>query len=440
MKNAKQTVSSIPSAKRLITSLRDLGYGFVDAVAEIVDNSIQAGANFIEVKLIFNGEDSELFVFDNGEGMNRSELEEAMRFGSKRDYSLNDLGHFGLGLKTASLSQCDEVTVYSRKSRERFRVSALRWSIGHVVKYDKWELLSVEQEQFPQLALDHFKRTVGTIVHWRRLDRLVGYRWPAGKHAEQEFERMTQSLKIGLGATFHRFLSGELGRRQLGIFVNGEMVESWDPFCRVEPKTIKLPIFQLPIAYGDKVSNIIFQPYLLPNSELFSSQRAFLRAGGLKKWNNQQGFYIYRSGRLLQSGGWSTLRTADEHTKLIRICVDIPEGMGEAFKVNISKMRVLFPRQIRSECLELLAPIVRAGQERYRNEKVAADPIDLSIKGLGAIEIFSSKFQLDKDKLEQLLSSIDESLSSFHRHAFAEALKKLAKRLESDGIRTKEAA
>lgn len=115
------TVISIQSAKSLISSMRYLGYEFSDAVAEIVDNSIQAGANVIQVNLHFDGYDSYLTILDNGVGMTPAEIREAMRFGSMGDYEQDDLGKFGLGLKTSSLSQCDSLTVSSRNSQKRFK-------------------------------------------------------------------------------------------------------------------------------------------------------------------------------------------------------------------------------------------------------------------------------------------------------------------------------
>ena len=62
-------IELIPSAKRLIRSLRDIGYEFVDAVADIVDNSVEAQATAIRIDLRFDGENSYLTIADNGTGM-----------------------------------------------------------------------------------------------------------------------------------------------------------------------------------------------------------------------------------------------------------------------------------------------------------------------------------------------------------------------------------
>jgi hypothetical protein len=417
-------ISSIPSARRLITSLRDLGYGLTDAVAEIVDNSIEAGANFVQLKIVFDGEDSYLLVMDNGRGMTPPEIQEAMRFGSAREYDAEDLGRFGLGLKTASLSQCDELIVSSRQGTQRARINSFMWSMDHITKADRWEILKVPSEDLPPEVFDHLGNTVGTVICWRRLSRLMGYRWPTGKHAEQEADRMVSELKLGLGATFHRFLSGELGRKRTGIFVNGEPVEPWDPFCRSHPKTDVLPPFEVQVATGDRTGKLVFRPFLLPATKSFASPSELIKAGGLKKWNKQQGFYIYRAGRLLQSGGWSGLRTADEHTKLVRVLVDIPPGMDEAFKVNISKMRVSIPREIRATVLECLASVIKAGQEKYRS---AGDGTVTQVTfGLDKdqLQVFAAEFGFEAAQLERFVLAVGDAMSPMERRMFLSGLRR----------------
>lgn len=361
-----------PSAKRLISSMRDLGYEFADAVAEIVDNSIQANANVIQVNLKFEGFDSFLTVLDNGVGMAPSQIREAMRFGSIRDYEQDDLGKFGLGLKTSSLSQCDFLTVSSRNSEKRVQIHSYAWDMDHISKVDRWEILPMEIDDLLNPVVEHLHLTTGTAVTWEKLNRLLNFQNPAGGRAENDFKKITQDLKLSLGATFHRYLSGEQRSKKVMIFVNGELVESWDPFCRAERNTVGLEPFSIPITMNGKKGNVKFRPFVLPTQSQFSSPSAHLRAGGLAKWNKQQGFYIYRAGRLLQSGGWCGLRTADEHSKLARILVEIPTGFDDLFKVNISKMKINFPREIREETIQKLAPTLKKANDSYRAQGEAS--------------------------------------------------------------------
>ena len=358
----------VPSAKRLISSMRDLGYEFSDAVAEIVDNSIQAGANVIQVNLQFDGHDSYLTVLDNGVGMTPAEIREAMRFGSIRDYKQDDLGKFGLGLKTSSLSQCDSLTVSSRNSEKKVQIHSYSWDMDHINRVDQWEILPIEVDELFNHVVEHLYSTTGTAVTWQRLNRLLNFQDPAGGRAENDFKRLAQELKVSLGATFHRYLTGEQRSKKVMIFVNGDLVESWDPFCRVEKNTVELKSFIIPISMDGKKGLVKFRPFVLPAQSQFSSVSAHLRAGGPAKWNKQQGFYIYRAGRLLQSGGWCGLRTLDEHSKLARVLVEIPAGFDDYFKVNISKMKINFPREMRDETILKLAPALKKANESYRTQ------------------------------------------------------------------------
>lgn len=376
-----------PSAKRLISSMRDLGYEFSDAVAEIVDNSIQAGANVIQVNLHFDGYDSYLTVLDNGVGMTPSEIREAMRFGSMRDYDQDDLGKFGLGLKTSSLSQCDSLTVSSRNSEKKVQIHSYSWDMDHINKVDRWEILPIEVDELLNPVVEHLYSTTGTAVTWEKLNRLLNFQDPAGGRAENDFKRLTQDLKISLGATFHRYLTGEQKSKKVMIFVNGELVESWDPFCRAEKNTIELESFTIPISLDGKKGLVKFRPFVLPAQSQFSSASAHLRAGGPAKWNKQQGFYIYRAGRLLQSGGWCGLRTSDEHSKLARVLVEIPAGFDDLFKVNISKMKINFPREMREEAIHKLAPTLKRANDSYRTQGEA------SFSGASVYEVNDKNFE-----------------------------------------------
>ena len=366
------TLISIPSASRLISSMRDLGYEFSDAVAEIVDNSIQAGANVIQVNLQFDGYESYLTVLDNGVGMTPAEIREAMRFGSVRDYEQDDLGKFGLGLKTSSLSQCDSLTVSSRNSQKKVQIHSYSWDMDHINRVDQWEILTVEIDELLNPVVEHLHSTTGTAVTWERLNRLLNFQDPTGGRAENDIKKLAQDLRVSLGAMFHRYLTGEQRSKKVMIFVNGDLVESWDPFCRSEKNTLELESFSIPISMHGKKGIIKFRPFVLPTHSQFSSLSAHVRAGGLEKWNKQQGFYIYRAGRLLQSGGWCGLRTSDEHSKLARVLVEIPPGFDDLFKVNISKMKINFPREIREEAIHMLAPTLKRANDSYRTQGEAS--------------------------------------------------------------------
>lgn len=355
----------IPSAKRLITSLRDVGYDFVTAVADLVDNSIEAGATKIDIDVIFDGEDSWVRILDNGRGMTPEKILEAMRFGSEREYGENDLGKFGLGMKTASLSQCSRLTVASWNGCENRNTIALCWDLEHIERVNRWEVIRLSEDKLKPVITDALRDNSGTVVLWERLDRILGYKHPYGEHARKCLLTMCRDLETHLAMVFHRFLMGVEGP-QIRITLNGNAVQPWDPFARYEQRTQQLAPIRIVLEYEGVTGEIILEPYVLPHMDDFSSPDAFKRAGGPNNWNQQQGFYIYRAGRLIQGGGWCHLRTIDEHTKLARIALRFSPALDEAFKVNVAKRRVQLPGQIQEQVKQAIEPVIRLAQETYR--------------------------------------------------------------------------
>lgn len=365
-------IELIPSAKRLIRSLRDIGYEFVDAVADIVDNSVEAQATIISIALKFEGEDSYLTIADNGVGIASKDIQEALRFGSNRAYKdSDDLGRYGLGLKTASLSQCERLTVSARRGEERARINSYCWDLDHIEQTNRWEILKIESDEIKDEVWRHLQGTTGTVVTWERLGRLLGYKYPSGEYARKQAEQMAGSLKLHLGMVFHRFLSGEIPGKRIAIYINDERVVPWDPYSRGEKHTQKLDPILIPLNFGEGIYNVKIQPYILPPQSLYSSTRAHLQASGPGKWNKQQGLYIYRSNRIIQAGGWSGLRTSDEHTKLVRMAVFIPSQLDELFQVNVAKKHLTLPRELRSVLLKEIQPIIHRAQEVYRDKLVS---------------------------------------------------------------------
>src|SRR3954451_69891 len=197
----------IPSAARLMTSLRDIGYDAASAVADLVDNSIDADATVVEISVCRKGEHSFISVADNGRGMTERVLDEAMRYGSRRSYDARDLGKFGLGLKTASLSQCRRLTVATRTTA-RGRVEVRRWDLDEGARHHTWRLARLTPRECARDLLDPLAGTSGTVVMWERLDRVLGYRRPDGAAARAALDAAADRIAEHLEMVFHRFLSG----------------------------------------------------------------------------------------------------------------------------------------------------------------------------------------------------------------------------------------
>lgn len=359
-----------PSASRLTSSLRDIGYEFESALADLVDNSVAAGATEVAIDVQFDGARSRVVIRDNGCGMSDGQLDEALRFGSRRSYGERDLGKFGLGLKTASLSQARKLTVLSRSS-ERGRVNGLTLDLDHVEATDRWEVLVRHPDDLPPSLVDPLSSASGTVVIWEGLDRILTYSNPDGEWARRRLGQLTESARAYLAMVFHRFLGGEEGTATLKLTVGGDVVQPWDPFTRGETRTVEMGDRRYVIDAGGSSGTVTIRPYVLPPKEAFSSVAAFEKAGGPLKWNRQQGLYIYRAGRLIQGGGWSGLRTLDEHTKLARVAVEFDPVLDPLFQVNVAKMRVALPSELRSQITAQISEVCHEADRVYREASAA---------------------------------------------------------------------
>jgi hypothetical protein len=362
-----KTVRVLPSAKRLINSLRDLGYETPEAVADLIDNSIAAGAHNVEIDVHFDGEYSWLRIADDGRGMDGGAITEAMRFGSQRDYEPDDLGKFGLGLKTASISQCRCVTVASRTSKSRARAEVRQLDLDHVEQHDSWDVLILGAHERPAEAVEPLAKRPGTVVLWEDLDRILPYKSPGGEWARRRLMNVAEHIEQHVGMVFHRFLAGEVPRHKLSIRINGSRVEPWDPFARDHAETESRPAqdFELHTSAGSGVVHV--EPYVLPPRSSLSPD-ARRRLSGPNNWNRQQGFYIYRANRLIQSGGWSYMRTADEHTKLARIAITFSPDLDHALGINVAKMRVTLPVELKDLVSSTVEQTVKRAQVVYREK------------------------------------------------------------------------
>lgn len=367
MSDHPNLVDISPAAARLTSSLRDIGYDFVTAVADLVDNSIEAGARTIDITTEFNGEDSWIRIADDGVGMRPTVLDEAMRFGTRRAYGDGELGRFGLGLKTASLSQCRRLIVITRAAEERRRIYTRVVDLDYIRHSDSWTALEISSKSLSPDLIGGLEHAPGTVVVWANLDRVFEGLSTMGGYARRRLQRLAGSAREHIGMVFHRFLDGEAaGREQVKITVNGEMVEPWDPFARSEEMTDALRPREFSLEHAGKRAEVVFRPYVLPHRDGFSTPKAFERFGGPKRWNRQQGFYIYRADRLIQAGGWAGIRAIDEHTKFARAAIEFPPSLDELFRINVAKMKVSLPGDLRAPLERSVNELVSAAQARYR--------------------------------------------------------------------------
>lgn len=332
-----KTHKAEPLASSMIETFRAIGYNLQTAVADIIDNSVSASAKNIFINFQWNGENSWVTIRDDGKGMNDDEIVEAMRPGSKspvEERDPKDLGRFGLGLKTASFSQCRKLTVISIK--EKSEVNFWTWDLDYVIDSNCWNLLKLEpaQEHVKSLSSDNS----GTIVLWENIDRLTKN---SGKENEKDldnFLKAAETVKAHLAMVFHRYIE----QNKMKMFFNGAEVEAWDPYLKGEKATQPLP--DEPLAGG----KIIIKPYVLPHVSKITNA-IHKKAEGPRGWNSQQGFYIYRNERLLVAGDWLGMFRKEEHYKLARIMIDIPNTLDLDWQIDIKKSVARPPAAIRHE-------------------------------------------------------------------------------------------
>ncbi|MGO2842044.1 ATP-binding protein [Corynebacterium variabile] len=382
-------INVAPSASRLTGSLRDIGYSFESAVADLIDNSIAAGATAVDVFISYAGRDSRIFIVDNGKGMNEEGLAEALRFGTKRGYKLGELGRYGLGLKTASLSQCRRLVVYSREERAE-SLCGFTLDLDFIEEVDDWMINFPDNKDLHRRVEELLTGNAGTVVVWEKLDRLLPAKNPDSSWARQKFLKMSERLQQHLEMVFHRFLSAEVNASKVQIRINGEELLPWDPFARTEEKTdlVNIDLLDLPTSTGS-LGRVVVHSYCLPSRSQFSSHEAFERAGGPRKWNRQQGLYIYRANRLVQWGGWDGIRTIDEHVKLARVALDFDTDLDDEFNINVAKMRVTMPHQLKKMLARSVADVCAQAGARYRRDqnRGSGEQLELGDRAADSISI-----------------------------------------------------
>ncbi|MDA3045593.1 ATP-binding protein [Campylobacter sp. VBCF_06 NA8] len=313
-----------PNVANFVKSLRDIGYTFEVAIADIIDNSISASANEIKIYAVEKPKPI-VCILDNGAGMNEFELKEAMRLSSKDPYiqrEQNALGKFGLGLKTASFSQCKKLTVVSKQDE---KIYAKCWDLDYISKENKWLLLTVDVDKFDkeldEIYSDFLKNKSATLVIWENIDKI------------SDFTEQLQVLRDHLALVFHNFLENNvIGRKKMQIYLNDNLIQPFNPFNQNNYATYtKSPEI---IQHGGK--KIKITPFILPHHSKVS-QSEWEKYGGREGYIKSQGFYLYRADRLLVHGQWWGLIKPSDATKLVRIKIEISNDQDDFWNIDVKK-------------------------------------------------------------------------------------------------------
>lgn len=344
--------------------MRSMGYSSHTAIADLVDNSITANARKVQIEVspFVSGLNGWIRIEDDGQGMNANELINAMRWGGIGPLSSrksNDLGRFGLGLKTASISLGRRLTVISKKNNS---TSAVRWDLDHIYKCGSWNLLEGvdrEDEIFlkdSELGVSKTNQS-GTIVLITKIDRF-GIDGHSDLQRQANKTAIFTKIKNHLGLVFHRFLE----RKNLKIQLGAAEIKPWNLFGvkknGEEAQWLKsTELFEK--------SRATIRTFILPHYKNLTEEQ-HERLGGPNGWNAHQGFAIYRLDRLIVPGGWLGFFRPEEHCKLARISVDLPNDLDEVWGLNVMKSSVRPPSTLKGDLERIAAAARKSAMAAYR--------------------------------------------------------------------------
>jgi hypothetical protein len=353
---------AIPNPKSTINSYRSFGYNLSTSIADIVDNSISANAKRIDIEFKWKGSESSISILDDGYGMSLKDLIVAMTPGSKNPDDIRDekdLGRFGMGLKTASFSQCKSLTVITKKEN---KVNFRCWDIDYINKNDTWILLNYSSSTNNNEKVN--KLVSGTMVIWENMDRIVGDSREDNETVKNAFYSELKTVSDHLSLVFHKFIE----QKKIVISINGNILIPWNPFLLdLNPKPEMGPT--------ETISNgVNVTYYILPHMSRIT-QESYQKSGGPLGWYNQQGFYVYRSDRLLVAGDWLGLEKKRDFNKLARIEINFTNNNDFNWNLDIKKSVAYPPLGIRKDLTRIAkdASLKSAKIYNWRSSKVYSE-------------------------------------------------------------------
>lgn len=375
--NEKNYELANPNPEFLIKSIAEQGYSLETALADLIDNSITANATKIEVLTKIDREPFTLFISDNGDGMDEISLKNNMQFPSKspeQKRALDDLGRFGLGLKTASFSQTRCFTVISRK-KDTNKYSGLTWDVNYLKEINEWRIIINSQEEIEDIVklydsisenhLNKFKDFCpNTIIVWKGLYKFENYINISNKQDALRAE-ITNNTSEYLSIVFHRFLERKINPLQIRI--NNEIVKSFNPFP-VENSTLRAiePIHR---DFGNDTIKI--QGFVLPNSSIKESKETINDWTPINKsLMDMEGVYIYRSNRLILFGGWNGIIRKMPRLQLARLKVDIGNKVDHLFHLNVAKSQINIPYDLKQAFYRAIISLKEEAQKEYYNHGI----------------------------------------------------------------------
>lgn len=409
-----------PNAAALIESLRDIGYTLSTALADIIDNSLTAKASRVSIRVHAERENSAIGIVDDGKGMSATELMEAMRPGSLTPTAArghDDLGRFGLGLKTASFSQCRRLTVVTRKDGV---TSTAVWDLDLVVERNSW---IVERRSDPgRIRFVDALPDKGTLVLWEKLDRANL------ESGSQDLLRQVDEACRDLELVFHRFMKAESGHSAVKFDVNGNELVPCDPFAEWHEATIRQPVDRREIAGG----KVTIQPFILPHRNKVKSDAEWRRMGLGRGHMRSQGFYLYRNRRLIRHATWFRIAAQQKLTQLARVRIDIGNDSDGAWKIDVLKASASPPPSLRNHLRQLIDTL--GGRSKRVYEKRGAKLTDENPFPLWQRAKIDSKINYSVNPEHPAVSEFASKLSDDIAHDFQGFLRLLSASLPLEAL------
>lgn len=365
-----------PNPEYLIKSIAEQGYSLETSLADLMDNSISANADKIEVLIDMEAEPFRLFLADNGDGMNEESLIKNMQFPSnspenKRDDE--DLGRFGLGMKTASFSQTRRFTVLSKVKGEK-KYNGRTWDVDFL-RDNGWKIIINSREeidnliiQYKQLSSNHYNGfenyEANTVVIWNGLYKFENYLEEKNRKdaLRKEINEVTADY---LSLVFHRFM--ERTKYPLQIRINNTQVNPFNPFPeeekdfrQIEPKQSQF-----------KSDVIKIEGYVLPSRSIEESRQ------GLSKWTTRyrglmdmEGLYIYRADRIILFGGWNGLIKKAPRLQLARLKVEVGNRVDHLLHLNVAKSQISVPHELRAAFEQYIDELKIEAEREFYNRGI----------------------------------------------------------------------
>ncbi|WPU92493.1 ATP-binding protein [Mucilaginibacter sabulilitoris] len=407
-----------PNVGNFIESIRDIGYSFEVAVADLIDNSLTAGCNDLQITMVPQPE----LVFamvDNGSGMSENEVVEAMRLASRNPKEIrnkNDLGRFGLGLKTASFSQCRRLTVISKKENT---LSCRQWDLDYISEKNEWLLITPEEIAHLPLYNELNILKSGTLICWQQIDRCD----------KNNLTNIIDQVRKHLALVFHRFLEGA-DQKTVKIKINNNPVLPFNPFNLNHPATQQLQLEKIKIYSSD----VNVQPFILPHHSKLS-QKEYEYYATEEGYIKSQGFYLYRGNRILIYGTWWGLHKIVDAHKLVRIKIDIPNDMDALWGIDIKKSIARPADAIKTDLRRIISRVTDIGSKPFtgRGRKIE----DKTVIQFWEILPLNDDFRFSINQDHPLFTDLESELSSVASQKLQIYLKGLQAYLPIDAIQFK---